>query len=90
MKNFLAVFNAFPAILQAVQAVEVAVPMPKAGQQKINMVLGAAAAAWELSQVGQTLSKNDTLNAIQAMANLAVAGLNAAGVFRSAVTVSSN
>ncbi|MDP9169173.1 MAG: hypothetical protein M3N54_01035 [Acidobacteriota bacterium] len=89
MKNFLAVFSAFPAILQAVQAIELAVPLPKSGQQKINLVLGAAATAWEISQAEQQLSKSDTLNAIQALANLAVAGLNASGVFKSAAPVSS-
>ncbi|MEP6714437.1 MAG: hypothetical protein ABJC09_02620 [Terriglobia bacterium] len=89
MKNFLAVFNAFPSILQAVQAVELAIPASKSGQQKINLVLGAAATAWEFSQAQQQFSKSDTLSAIQAMANLAVAGLNATGVFKTAAPVSS-
>ena len=82
MNTFLAVFNAFPSILGAVQAVEAAVPIPQSGQQKMNMILGAAATAWEISQVQQQLSKNQMLNAVSAIANLAVAGLNAAGVFR--------
>jgi hypothetical protein len=89
MKNFLAIFNAFPAILQAIQAVEMAIPMPKSGQQKLNLILGAAGAAWEFSQAEQPLSKSSTLNAIQALTNLAVAGLNAAGVFKPAAPVSS-
>jgi hypothetical protein len=82
MNTFLAVFNAFPSILGAVQAVEAAVPIPQSGQQKMNMILGAAAAAWEISQVQQQLSKNLMLNAVSAMANLAVASLNASGVFK--------
>ena len=91
MKTFLAIFNAYPAILASVQAVEAAVPFPSAGQQKLNMVLGAAASAWEASQIEQQLSKNTTLNAVQAMVNLTVASLNAAGVFKSSTTpVSSN
>jgi hypothetical protein len=96
MKNFLAVFNAFPAILQIVQAVEAAVPMPKSGQQKLNLVLGVAGTAWEVGQVGQQINKTNWLSAIEAMTNIAVAGLNAAGVFGSsqntavATPVSSN
>jgi hypothetical protein len=81
MNNFLAIFNAFPAILGAVQAVEAAIPLPQSGQQKLNLVLGAASAAWEVSQVQQQLSKNQMLNAAGAMVNLAVVELNAAGVF---------
>jgi hypothetical protein len=82
MNNFLAVFNAFPSILGAVQAVETALPISQSGQQKMNMILGAAATAWEVSQVQQQLSKNQMLNAVSAMANLAVAALNASGVFQ--------
>ena len=81
MNTFLAVFNAFPTILGAVQAVEAAVPIPQSGQQKMNLILGAAATAWEISQAQQQLSKNQMLNAVSALANLAVAGLNASGVF---------
>ena len=94
MNSFLAVFNAFPSILNAVQAVEAAVPVSQSGQHKLNLVLGAAATAWEISQVQQQLSKNQMLNAVSAMANLAVAGLNASGAFHSgqkmAAPVSSN
>jgi hypothetical protein len=90
MKIFLAVFNAFPAILAAVQAVETAVPLPQKGQHKLNLILGAAACAWEIDQAGQQVSKTNTLNAVQAIATLAVAGLNAAGVFKQSTPVSSN
>ncbi len=48
----------------------------------MNMILGAAATAWEVSQVQQQLSKNQMLNAVSAIANLAVASLNASGVFQ--------
>ena len=82
MNTFLAVFNAFPTILGAVQAVEAAVPIPQSGQQKMNLILGAAAAAWEIGQAQQQLSKNQMLNAVSALANLAVAGLNASGIFQ--------
>jgi hypothetical protein len=81
MNTFLAVFNVFPAILACVQAVEVAIPMPKAGQQKLNLVLGAATTAWEIGAVGEQMNESNMLAAVQAMTNLAVAGLNAAGVF---------
>jgi len=81
MNNFLAIFNAFPAILQTVQAVETAIPMPKSGQQKLNLVLNAASTAWEIGQVGEQTNKTNLLAAVQAMTNLAVAGLNSAGVF---------
>ena len=81
MNTLLAVFNAFPAILQTVQAVETAIPMSKAGQQKMNLVLGVAATAWEVGQVGEQINKTNWLSGIQAMTNVAVAGLNASGVF---------
>ena len=89
MNTFLTVFNAFPAILGAIQAVETAIPIPQSGQTKLNLVLGAAAAAWEAGQIEQQLSKNITLNAVTAIANLSVAELNAIGVFRHAAPVSS-
>jgi hypothetical protein len=88
MNTFLAVFNAFPSILGAVQAVEAAVPISQSGQQKMNLILGAAATAWEISQAEQQLSKNQLLNAVSAMANLAVASLNAMGVFHTSNPVS--
>jgi hypothetical protein len=81
MNTFLAVFNAFPAILASVEAVEAAIPIPKSGQQKLNLVLGAAGTAWEIGQVGEQMTKSNVLTAVEAMTNIAVAGLNAAGVF---------
>ncbi len=81
MNTFLAIFNAFPAILQTVQAVEQAIPISNAGQQKMNLVLGAAATAFEVGQVGEQVTKTNWLAGIEAMTNIAVAGLNAAGVF---------
>ena len=81
MNTFLAVFNAFPSILNAVQAVEAAVPISQSGQQKMNLVLGATATAWEMSQIQQQVSKSQMLNAVMAMSNLIVAGLNTSGVF---------
>ena len=82
MKTFLYVFNTLPAVLNAVVAVESAVPVSGAGAQKLNIVLGAAGAAWEASHQQQQLSKDATLNAINAITSLTVAGLNTAGVFR--------
>jgi hypothetical protein len=81
MKTLLAVFNAFPAILQTVQAVESAIPIPKSGQQKLNLVLNAAGAAWEVGQVAEQINQTNWLAAVEAMTNITVAGLNAAGVF---------
>ena len=86
MNTFLAVFNAFPAILASVQAVEAALPIPKSGQQKLNLVLGAAGTAWEIGQVGEQMNQSNMLTAVAAMTNLAVAGLNAAGVFHTSTT----
>jgi hypothetical protein len=88
MKTFLALFNMFPSVLGAVVAVESAVPVSGAGQQKLNLVLGAAAAAWSASQEQQKLSKNTTLNAVNALTLLTVAGLNAAGVFKTTQSAS--
>jgi hypothetical protein len=87
MKTLLAVFNAFPAVLQIVQAVEVAIPLPKAGQQKLNLVLGAAGTAWDIGQVGEQLNRTNWLSGVELMTNLSVAGLNAAGVFGTSTNV---
>lgn len=81
MNTFLTVLNAFPAIIASVQAVEAAIPIPKAGQQKLNLVLGAAGTAYELGQVGELMTKSNMLAAIVAMTDITVAGLNSAGVF---------
>ncbi|HVY92830.1 MAG TPA: hypothetical protein VHA14_08775 [Bryobacteraceae bacterium] len=81
MKTLLTVFNAFPAIIGAAQAVEAAIPIPKSGQQKMNLVLGAAGTAWDVGQIAQQINRTNWLAAVQAMTNLTVAGLNAAGVF---------
>ena len=83
MKTFLAVFNSLPAILESVQAVEAAIPLPQAGQQKMNLILNAAAAAWAVGQVAeqQQFSKATALSSVQTLTNVAVASLNAAGVF---------
>lgn len=87
MKTFLSLFNVLPSILQAVQAVEAAMPIPNAGKQKMDLILGATATAWQVSQIGQQVSKEDTLTAVQAIANLTVATLNNAGVFRKSAPV---
>ena len=89
MNTFLLIFNALPAILQSVQAVEAAIPMSQAGQQKMNLILGAAGTAWEIGQVGQQLSKSNAVQAVQTITNLTVASLNAAGVFKHSTPVSS-
>ncbi len=82
MNTFLLVFNALPTIIQSVQAVETAIPMPQSGQQKLNLILGAAATAWELGHVVQQLPKSNTVAAVQTITNLTVSSLNAAGVFK--------
>jgi hypothetical protein len=88
MNTFLLIFNALPAILQSVQAVEAAIPMSQAGQQKLNLILGVAGTAWEIGQAGQQLSKSNTVQAVQTITNLAVASLNAVGVFKHATPAS--
>jgi hypothetical protein len=89
MNTFLLIFNALPAILQSVQAIEAAIPVSQAGQHKMNLILGAAGTAWEIGQAGQQLSKSNTVQAVQTITNLTVAGLNAAGVFKHSTPVSS-
>ena len=82
MKNFLAAFNALPSILAVVQAVEAAVPVSGAGKQKLDIVLGAAGAAWEATHAQQQLSKDTTLNLVRALVIISVAGLNAAAAIK--------
>jgi hypothetical protein len=90
MNTFLQILNALPAIVQSVQIVENAIPLSQSGQQKLNIVLGAAGAAWEAGQAAQQISKGDTVQAVQAITNLTVATLNAVGVFKHSTPVSSN
>ena len=90
MNTFLQILNALPAIVQSVQTVEAAIPLSQSGQHKMNIVLGAAAAAWEAGQATQQLSKGDTVQAVQTITNLAVATLNAVGMFKHTAPVSSN
>jgi hypothetical protein len=85
MNTFLLIFNALPTIIQSVQAIETAMPLPQAGQQKLNLILGAAGTAWELGQAVQTLPKSNTVAAVQTLTNLTVASLNAAGIFKHSV-----
>ena len=83
MKTFLAIFNALPTIIQSVQAVENAVPAPQAGKQKLDLILGAAATAWETTQVvEQAITKDQLLTSVTALTNLTVATLNAVGAFK--------
>ncbi len=86
MNTFLMVFNALPTIIQAVQAVESAVPIPQSGQQKLNLVLGAAATAWEVGQATQQISKGNTVAAVQSITDLTVSTLNAVGIFKHGAT----
>ena len=81
MKTFLAVFNLFPAILGAVQAVEAAVPFPKSGEQKLNLVLAAVESAWQASQQQQDIPKGTMLSAVESLVHVVVASLNALGIF---------
>lgn len=84
MNTFLMVFNALPTIIQSVQAVEAAVPIPQSGHHKLDLILGAAGTAWEIGQATQQISKGNTVQGIAAITNLTVATLNAAGVFKHA------
>jgi hypothetical protein len=90
MNTFLTLFNSLPAVIAVVQAVETAIPMPQSGKPKLDLVLGAVEAAWEISHVEQSLSKNETLNGVSALVSLTVSALNAAGVFSKTAPVSSN
>jgi hypothetical protein len=81
MNTFLTVLNAFPAILATVQALEVAIPMPKTGQQKLNLILNAATAAWEIREVGEQMTRTNLLAGVEALTNITVSALNSAGVF---------
>ena len=91
MKTFLTIMNSVPAVIAAVQTVEAAIPMPKTGQQKLNLVLGIAGAAYEATQAAEEINKGQLLAGVETITNLTVAALNAAGVFaHSPASVSSN
>jgi len=91
MKTFLTIMNSIPAVISAVQTVETAIPLPKAGQQKLNLVLGFAGAAYEVAQAAEEINKGQLLAGVESITNLTVAALNAAGVFsHTPSSVSSN
>ena len=81
MKTFLNILNSIPAVVAAVQTVEAAVPMPQSGQQKLNLILGLAGAAFDVAQAGEEISKGQVLAGVTELTNITVAALNAAGVF---------
>lgn len=89
MKTFLTIFNSLPAILQSVQVLEAAIPGSQSGKHKLDLVLGAAATAWEASQVEQQISKDGMLNSVAALTNLTVTTFNALGLFRHTTPLSS-
>lgn len=82
MKAFLAIFNSLPAIVQSVHVIESTIPVPNAGQQKLDLILNAALTAWAASQMQQQISQNNLVNSIAAMTNLTVATMNAVGIFK--------
>lgn len=82
MKSFLSIFNALPAVIQSVSAIEAAIPVPQAGKQKLDLILNAASTAWAASQVEQQVSQNQMINSVAAMTNLTVSTMNALGVFK--------
>lgn len=83
MKSFLTIFNSLPAILQSVQMLETAIPIPQTGKQKLDLVMNAALTAWGASQVQQQMSQSQLLNSVAAITNLTVATMNATGMFKS-------
>ncbi len=89
MKTFFNILNSIPAIIGAVQTVETALPLPQAGEQKLNLVLGLAGAAFDVAQAGEEISKGQLLSGVQAITAITVAALNAAGVFSHTASVSS-
>jgi len=89
MKTFLNILNSIPAVIGAVQTVESAFPLPQVGQQKLNLVLGLAGAAYDVAQAGEEINKGQLLSGVQAITTITVAALNAAGVFSHTASVSS-
>jgi len=89
MKKFLTILNSIPAIIGAVQTVEAALPIPQAGQQKLNLVLGLVGAAFDVAQAGEEISKGQMLSGVEAITTITVAALNAVGVFSHTASVSS-
>lgn len=89
MKKFLTILNSIPAIIGAIQTVEAALPIPQAGQQKLNLVLGLAGAAFDVAQAGEEISKGQLLSGVETITTITVAALNAAGVFSHSASVSS-
>ena len=89
MKTFLNILNSIPAVIGAVQTVESALPVPQVGQQKLNLVLGLAGAAFDVAQAAEEINKGQLLAGVQAITAVTVAALNAAGVFSHTASVSS-
>ena len=83
MKKVLAVLQLFPVILEAVKAVEVAVPLSGSGQNKLDLVLGMVQTAYEASnELQKDFEWGDLLAVIVTMITKIVTLLNIAGVFK--------
>jgi hypothetical protein len=89
VKTFLNILNSIPSVIGAVQTVETALTLPQSGQQKLNLVLGLAGAAFDVAQAGEEIAKGQLLAGVQAITTVTVAALNAAGVFSHSASVSS-
>lgn len=76
-------FILFPLILETIRAVEVAIPIPKTGQAKLDLILGIAEQIYQAEPDLQAqISAKDYAAMITNMTGLIVSVLNAAGVFK--------
>jgi hypothetical protein len=76
----LIILNLFPAILGAIQAVEVAVPIPGAGKAKLELVMGTLTDAAE-QNLPADVSMEQLFQAVVATVSRIVATFNALGIF---------
>ncbi|GIU80196.1 MAG: hypothetical protein KatS3mg005_3434 [Bryobacteraceae bacterium] len=74
MQKLIQVFTILPALIQAVRAAEDAVPVPKAGKEKLDLILGI---------IEDVVGAADDLKPVVArVVSRIVATFNALGLFR--------
>ncbi len=83
LSTLLFVLRLLPTILAAVQAIEIALPIPAAGKAKLDLVMSTVADVYATEQsIQKELPKDKLLQLVQSLVQRSVATSNALGVFK--------
>ena len=82
MKTLVAYLQLFPTIISSVQALESAVPLPAAGKQKLDLLLGIVKAVYDAEEtVRREVPWEKLASLITTTATAVVTSLNTLGLF---------